>query len=305
MFSLSQLNLYAAILHYLLAIGLTIYFWYINKKYKNQPIQGVELSVRDHAISLKATKCNTPSIGACNSLGNTVESKWLSNENGTVDVKVVQGMLIAFFLITGSFHLFYYIGDKSGGEYQRVIQGQNNYYRWIEYSITSTLMLYIIALVSGVKDTGIYMMLFATNIAMIYLGQIVEEYKRDSPNSNKWILPMTVSFMLLISEFSVIIRDFNKRISQVNDFLVENKNNPDTNLSSGKTIPSWLTYMIWVLFGFFSCFGFISLWGAYSNVKYESIEKAYIIASFLAKATLGFFIAYGTGQRQKGWSESN
>jgi len=100
---------------------------------------------------------------------------------------------------------------------------------------------------------------------------------------------------MLIVEFFVIIRDFNNRINQVSTSLEENKISD----SNSKTIPSWIKYTIYILFLFFSCFGFISLIGAYNNITYDSIEKAYIIASFAAKATLAMFIAYGTSQRQK------
>jgi hypothetical protein len=74
----------------------------------------------------------------------------------------------------------------------------------------------------------------------------------------------------------------------------------NSNFTGEARIPSWLTLMIWILFLFYSCFGIISLLGA-GGMAYESVEKGYIILSFVAKATLGVFIAYGTGQRQVGW----
>lgn len=306
-----NLNLGASIMHFVLAIGFAIYFGIINNKYANQPIQGVELSVRDHSISISKTICSPPDVGACDATGHKLIGQWNSVETGTLDIKVLQGMLISFFLITGSFHLFYYLSDNQvekdangkdieqwDNKYTRMISNSNNYFRWIEYSITSTLMLYIIALTSGVKDTNIYMTLFATNVAMIYTGQIVEEYVRDGKN---WVIPMVLGFVLLISEFVVIIRAFWARLAEVNSYINANQSDP---LVAGKSIPSWLNYMIIVLFIFFSCFGFVSIWGAVANVKYEFIERWYIILSFVAKATLGVFIAYGTGQRQKGWKNS-
>lgn len=300
-----QLNLYAAILHYVLALSFTIYFISLNKKYPNDPVQGVELTMRDHAINIAVAHCNTPNVGNCDASGNTVTANWVSQPTATVGITTIQTMLIAFFLITGSFHLFYYLsagpledGDVWGNSYTRAIANHNNFFRWIEYSITSTLMLYIIAFISGVKDTNIYMLLFATNIAMIYTGQLVEEYKRDDPKSTKWVLPMIVGFVMLFAEFAVIIRDFRNRINQVSTFLNNNVNNPDPDITHGRTIPSWISATIYSLFIFFSCFGFISLVGAYFDVRYELIENAYIVASFAAKATLGMFIAYGTGQRQ-------
>lgn len=287
MVSLKTLNASAAITHYGLAIGFGAYFNYINNKYPGTDVRGLELSVRDHALNL------TNNTG-----GSDV---WISKETRVVQIKTIQTLLIAFFIITGTFHLFYYGTDDKGGysgriennglknKYNQIIAGKNNYFRWIEYSITSTMMLYVIALSSGVKDTNIYAMLLANNVAMIAMGQLIEENLRDG---KPWWIPMVVSFALLLSEFAIIARSFWARLKEVNDFLKQNPSN------DSKGIPSWLNAMIIVLFLLFSCFGFISLYGAYSGVKYESIEKLYLIFSFVAKATLGFFLAYGMGQRQ-------
>ena len=304
MSSLRHLNLYAAILHYSLAIGFSAYFINLNNKYpNNDAVEGIELSVRDHSIRLYQRNTCIANEGPCDASGNQLTAQWISSNTGSINVKGLQTMLVSFFLITGTFHLGYYMTngeddgtDSIGSAYTRAIGNQNNYFRWIEYSITSTLMLYIIALTSGVKETSVYMSLFSMNVAMIYTGQLVEVAVRDGGD---WKTPMILGFLLLFSEFAVIARTFWTRLGQVNSFLADNTSNA---LTSGQTIPGWLNAMIIILFLFFSCFGFISLYGAYNNSQYESIEKAYLVASFAAKATLGGFVAYGLGQRVKGWT---
>jgi len=308
--SLSTLNLSAAILHYTLALLFAGWFGYLNYNNPDTPVNGVELSLRDHAVTIfvhRPPVCDA-AFGPCDCSGNQLTGGWKSENTQTIDIKVLQGMLISFFLITGTFHLYYYLDEndandktkkgKFGGLYSEAIGASNNYFRWIEYSITSTLMLYIIAFTSGVKDTGVYMNLFATNIAMIYTGQLVEVAVRDGKN---WVAPMILGFVLLLSEFAVIARSFWTRLDQVQKNLDKLNNDGYTGLTGNQSIPDWIKYMIIILFIFFSCFGFISLVGAISGARYESIEKAYLISSFAAKATLGFFIAYGLGQRVKGW----
>ncbi len=289
MSTLKKMNLGAAVLHFVLAIGFGSYFLILNNKYPNDPVEGVELSMRDHALEFSAEDVE----------GATVTATWVSKETRVVDIKTLQGMLISFFLITGCFHLFYFLANGEiekgketsfNNEYTRVIANGNNFYRWIEYCITSTLMLYIIALSSGVKDTNIYNLIFATNIAMITQGQMVEVAIRDGGD---WKTPIITSFLLLFSEFFVIIRDFRNRLNQVDSFLASHPN-----LANGVRLPKWLAFMIIILFIFFSCFGFISLWGAFNKEKYEQVEYLYILFSFIAKATLGFFLAYGLSQRQ-------
>jgi hypothetical protein len=311
--SLRQLNLSAAILHYTLAIGFSVYFNRVNKKYGNKKIRGIELSNRDHKLvltdiqpgncvqSTKEEEKNGHNT-ICNDDGSGVSADWISYETGVLDVKVIQGLLIAFFIITGTFHLFYYIGnaEKSGPKttlnnfYSNAIKNENNFYRWIEYSITATMMLYVIAYTSGVKDTNIYLMLFATNVTLISLGQTVEVAVRDGKS---WWLPMLTSFLLLISEFAVIMRSFWRRLDEVNTYI-KLPNHPVENKIENAKIPSWLNIMIVLLFVFFSCFGGVALYGAYNHTSYDKIEKAYIILSFVSKAVLASFVAYGTAQRQ-------
>ena len=280
-----NLNLTATILHYVLAIIFSSYFAYINNKYENQPVQGLQLTIRSHLIDIKT---------------NPLSVNWISNKDNVIDLKVIQGMLVSFFIITGSFHLFYYLSneplqndnkDHWNTKYTRVLQEKNNFFRWIEYSITSTLMLYIIAFTSGVKDTNIYILLASMNVSMIAMGQLVEENIRDGKN---WQLPMFIGFLLLVFEFSVICKDFWIRLGKINDFINQNPSYAGT-----QNIPDWINYMIIVLFILFSCFGFLSLWGAYNNEQYETIEKRYIWLSLIAKTILGIFISYGLGIRQQ------
>lgn len=303
---LTYLNLSAGIFHIILGIVFSGYFASMNAKYPNQPIQGVELSMRDHSIDLQIrnTGC-APSQNFCDSSGNAISASWISSQGSVVNIKWVQGMLCIFFFITGAFHLFYAYSESYGGEsglYRTAITNKNNYFRWIEYSITSTLMLYVIALISGIKDSNIYITLAMNNVAMIYMGQLIETMVQDQNNPYLWIIPTVISWGLLISEWAVIIRDFQRRISKVSTFINSNQNSSLTNNAS---IPSWIQYTIYILAFFFICFGFISLAGClFYKDQYDSIEYAYIIASFIAKATLGVFIAYGTGQRQRGWKSS-
>jgi hypothetical protein len=267
--NVKQYNLILAIIHLALGIGFSVYFKKINDEYPNDAIKGVELSIRNHNLEWDSVS-KTP--------------KWTSYTEKSVSIHTVQYLLVGFFFITAIFHAIYYFTND--GLYNQMIQKQNNYLRWIEYAITSTMMLYVIALISGVKDVNVYRSIFIINIAMIYTGQLVEEKRVKGED---WRIPMILGFALLIVEFLIIVYDFQSRIEDVKKIAG----------AEGKTIPDWIKYMIWVLFLFFSSFGFISLYGAYSQSPYESVEKLYLLFSLLAKATLAGFIAYGTSQRQK------
>jgi hypothetical protein len=178
-------------------------------------------------------------------------------------------------------------------------------------------MLYIIAILSGVKDEGVYSSIFSINIAMIYAGQLVEEHADDEIEFMgkivpKWTIPMTLGFVLLLTEFRVIINDFNKNLSNVNDAILKFEKYKDSENAEEKEkykiyltfadklkLPSWLNYTVYGLFAFFSSFGFISLYGVATKQPYEKTEKTYLLFSLLSKAFLGGIVAYGLGERNR------
>jgi hypothetical protein len=274
--SLSTYNAVAAGLHGFLALFFYFYFAYINNKHPNDPVQGIELSQRDHTLSFQDVSGNTVLI-------------WSSTQTSNPSVRTVQNMLVAFFAITALFHLFYYLSRD--GLYESLIENHNNYLRWIEYSITSTLMLYSIAMLCGVKDTNLYLMLGAVNVVMVAQGQIIETAVRDG---SSWWVPMVSSFVLLIAQFVIIMRDYFNRLNAARAYSESHPN------ATKQRVPAWLTFMVIVLFIFFSCFGFVNLYSAYKGdaLEYETTEKMYLILSFLAKASLGLFLAIGINQRQ-------
>jgi hypothetical protein len=178
--------------------------------------------------------------------------------------------------------------------YTYMISTKNNYLRWIEYAITSTLMLYIIALMSNVKETNVYLLLYATNVVMIAMGQLIEVAVRDGTD---WITPMISGFVLLFAEFSIIFRSFWGRLDEVNTY-----SNTSTRPNKPR-LPNWAHAMIILLFLFYSSFGMLSLIGAWSGMNYEHVEQIYIILSLCSKKTLGLFIIYANSTlQQNGWA---
>jgi len=299
-------NKLLAILHASLGGGFALYFNDINNKYGIESKSSIDTTYREHTNNFvfDITK-------------NTITTEWTSNEASySPNVKTVEALIVLFFSITAGFHAYY--ESNVNGNYEKMIKNGNNWVRWIEYSITSTLMLYVIAILSGVKDEGVYASIFSINIAMIYTGQLVEEYSEDEVEFMgkmvpKWIVPMTLGFVLLLAEFRVIIHSFNRNISNLNDAVLKLKKYKDSDPKSpeGKkyqiylkfadklTTPSWLKYTVYGLFAFFSSFGFVSLYGVLKKEPYEKTEKRYLLLSLISKAFLGSVVAYGLGERNK------
>jgi len=298
-------NKLLAILHASLAGGFALYFNNINNKYGVDSKESIDTTYREHVSNYEISLPKQE-----------IETSWTSNEASySPNVKTVEELIVLFFAITAGFHTYY--ASNVNGNYEKMIKNGNNWMRWVEYSITSTLMLYIVAILSGVKDEGVYSSIFSINVAMIYTGQLVEEYAGDEiefmgKTVPKWIVPMTLGFVLLITEFRVIISGFNKNISGVNNAVLKFEKYKDSENAAEKEkykiylqfadklrLPSWLNYAVYGLFAFFFSFGFISLYGVATKQPYEKTEKMYLLLSLISKAFLGGFVGYGLGKRNE------
>lgn len=302
--NLKTLNLIACAVHYGLALFCILYFSNLNKTHPNAYIKGIELSIRDHKLAVTdiPSQCVSSVNTYCNNDGTGYSVQLNSVGISTPSIQTIQTMLISFFIITGTFHLYYYLGNNEieteksrfSSHYTYMIRNKNNYFRWIEYAITSTLMLYIIALMSNVKETNVYLLLYATNVVMIAMGQLIEVAVRDGTD---WITPMISGFVLLFAEFSIIFRSFWGRLDEVNAY-----SNTSTRPNKPR-LPNWAQAMIILLFLFYSSFGMLSLIGAWSGMNYERVEQIYIILSLCSKTTLGLFIIYANSTlQQNGWA---
>jgi hypothetical protein len=69
--------------------------------------------------------------------------------------------------------------------YRRNLLRDRNYARWIEYSLSSSLMVVLIAMLTGVSDVAALLALFGVNASMILFGMLMEHY--ESPGRPDWL----------------------------------------------------------------------------------------------------------------------
>jgi hypothetical protein len=67
---------------------------------------------------------------------------------------------------------------RINGWYNRNLARQRNDARWIEYSLSSSLMIVVIAQLTGISDVAALIALFGVNAAMILFGLAQEHYAR-------------------------------------------------------------------------------------------------------------------------------
>jgi len=163
-------------------------------------------------------------------------------------------------------------------KYEAQIKKGMNLFRWMEYSITSSLMIVVIAMLCGVYDLSSLVLLFSLNACMIFFGWVMEIHNQTTQKVN-WtsyifgcfagIVPWVVLGMYFFSAIG----------------------------SNAEAVPTFVYAIFWSLFVFFNIFA-INMSLQYKKIgkwkDYIYGEYAYITLSLVAKALLAWQVWGGT-----------
>lgn len=188
----------------------------------------------------------------------------------------IAGIIIAFLGLSSFFHFLI----SSRPWFDRYIAGlaaHINVFRWVEYSLSSTLMIFVIAQLNSVTNIAALLAICAANIAMILFGWLQEKY--CEPGDGQW-LPFI--FGCIAGAVPWIIFTIQ---------LFSPSGPPDSKP------PGFVYGIVISLFLLFNCFALVQLKqyrarGRWSN--YLVGEKTYIVLSFVAKSLLAWQIFAGT-----------
>lgn len=162
------------------------------------------------------------------------------------------------------------------GWYKRNLQRERNYGRWVEYSISSSIMIVLITMITGVTDIGAMIAIFGVNACMILFGLLMEKYER--PGTPSWLPFWFGSFAGIIPWIVVVIYVWSPGLG-------------------GARPPGFVYGIIASLFVFFNIFA-INMVLQYKQVgrwrDYLFGEKVYIILSLTAKALLAWQVFSAT-----------
>lgn len=90
----------------------------------------------------------------------------------------------AFSLISMTFHLL--IATVWFKKYVAGLKKGMNTYRWIEYSLSASLMIVLIAILSGIFDAGTLLLMFGITAIMNLLGLVMEVHNQTTQKTN-WL----------------------------------------------------------------------------------------------------------------------
>ena len=155
--------------------------------------------------------------------------------------------------------------------YKRNLLQNRNYGRWIEYFFSSSIMIVLIAQITGISDVAALLAIFGINACMILFGALQEKYEK--PGKPNWIPFWFGSFAGIIPWIGILI------------YLIA----PGVSAS-----PPGFVYAIFIsLFIFFNCFA-VNMVLQYKKVgpwkDYLYGEKVYIILSLTAKSLLAWLV---------------
>ncbi len=97
--------------------------------------------------------------------------------------EVPLGFAVAAFLFISALAHFI-IAGPAYRSYVAGLKRNRNYYRWVEYTFSSSLMIVLIAMLPGVFDIAAIVAVFGVNASMLLFGLLMEKY--EEPGSPDW-----------------------------------------------------------------------------------------------------------------------
>ena len=187
------------------------------------------------------------------------------------------GLTVALFLGLSALAHFIVASPKFFPRYSAGLLEKRNYFRWVEYSFSSSVMIFLIAQVTGVADIAALIGIFGVNLSMILFGWLQEKY--EMPGHGGW-LPFIFGCITGIIPWIALL------------FFVFSIGGPgDT------SAPAFVYGIVVSIFIFFNSFALVQ-WLQYKKVgkwsDYIRGERTYITLSLVAKSLLAWQIFANT-----------
>ena len=184
---------------------------------------------------------------------------------------------IAIFLGLSAFFHFLVASKKFFPRYAASLKKNRNIFRWVEYSLSSSVMIFLIAQLNGISDYATLLAIFGVNVSMIWFGWLQEKYA--APGDGQWLPFIFGCFAGIIPWIIILVQ-------------LLSPGGPE-----GATPPGFVYGIVVSLFLFFNCFALVQYKQYRAKGKWANYlrgEKAYIILSLVAKSILAWQIFAGT-----------
>ncbi|NLV85098.1 MAG: heliorhodopsin HeR [Spirochaetales bacterium] len=187
-------------------------------------------------------------------------------------------ILVSMFLFLSALAHFIIVMPATNKIYNRDLQKGINRFRWYEYSLSSSLMIVLIALLFGVYDVGALIAIFLLNASMNLFGLLMEEINQYRQKTD-WSAFVFGSLAGIGPWIVIIMHAF------------------------GNSDPSLVPWFVYAIVG--SYFVFFNLFPINMVLQYKKIgrwkdylygERTYIVLSLVAKTVLAWLVFAGAMQ---------
>lgn len=180
--------------------------------------------------------------------------------------------IVVFLALAALDHLL--TGSLLRGRYEADLARGVNRFRWVEYSMSATIMVLLICLYSGITDLAALIGIAGANVAMILFGWL-QELMNPPGRTSTTMLPFWFGTVAGAAPWIAIV----------------------VNLIGADTVPGFVVGIFVSLFVFFSSFA-VNQWLQYRRVgpwaSYAFGEKSYLVLSLVAKSLLAWQIFGGS-----------
>eukprot|EP00164_Ancoracysta_twista_P002885 GFYU01003839.1.p1 GENE.GFYU01003839.1~~GFYU01003839.1.p1 ORF type:complete len:266 (-),score=50.37 GFYU01003839.1:178-975(-) len=148
----------------------------------------------------------------------------------------------------------------------RAFHNNCNPFRWVEYSISASIMLCVLSVLVGIYDIYTLILVFSSSASCMFFGLAYELTADASMHFIGW-LPFTIVW-------GVIFHSYNT--------------NPDLSMTIALLTP--------LMFALFTCFGLIQLFsvmGIFSRDDYAVIEYSFSFMSIATKTIMAVMVVFG------------
>ncbi len=187
------------------------------------------------------------------------------------DVRI--GWAVAVFLALAALdHLLTATAARS--TYERDLARGINRFRWVEYSVSATLMVILICFYSGITGINAVIAIAGANVAMILFGWL-QELMNPPGRARTTMLPFWFGTLAGLAPWAAIA----------------------VNIVGSETVPGFVYGIVVAQLVFFFSFG-LNQWLQYRGIgrwtDYAYGEKVYLVLSLVAKSVLAWQIFGGS-----------
>jgi hypothetical protein len=185
------------------------------------------------------------------------------------------GPAVAAFLLLAAVDHGLMAAPRVVGWYERNLAAETNPARWWEYSVSASLMVVLIAMLSGVSEGTALIALFGANAAMILFGLVMERVNRPGAPVD-W---RPFAYGCAIGAVPWLAIGLQIAVS-----------------ASEASVPGFVLAIFVTLFALFNSFA-VNMWLQYRRTgrwrSYLFGERAYLVLSLVAKSALAWQVFGG------------